>query len=70
MLQSCRRRLLALGAALAIAGHALAAAAGPADVPPPGKSPTVDAIKKRGALRAAAIGEFPWLPENTSGSGP
>jgi polar amino acid transport system substrate-binding protein len=70
MLQSCRRRLLALGAALAIAGYTLAAAAGPADVPPPGKSPTIDAIKKRGALRAAAIGEFPWLPENTSGSGP
>ena len=39
-------------------------------MPPPGKSPTIDAIKKRGALRAAAIGEFPWLPENTSGSGP
>ncbi len=30
----------------------------------------VDEIKKRGVLRAAAIGEFPWLPENTSGSGP
>ena len=70
MLQRCRRGLLALGAALAIAGYTLAAAAGPADVPPPGKSPTIDAIKKRGALRAAAIGEFPWLPENTSGSGP
>ena len=30
----------------------------------------MDEIKKRGVLRAAAIGEFPWLPENTSGSGP
>ena len=39
-------------------------------VPEPGKSKTIDAIKKRGELRAAAIGEFPWLPENTSGSGP
>ena len=28
------------------------------------------AIKERGALRVAAIGEFPWLPENTTGSGP
>lgn len=27
------------------------------------------AIKERGALRVAAIGEFPWLPENTTGSG-
>ena len=39
-------------------------------VPEPGKSKTIDDIKKRGELRAAAIGEFPWLPENTSGSGP
>src|SRR3954454_16407173 len=70
MLQRCRRGLLGLGAALAIAGYTLAAAAGPADVPPPGKSPAVDAIKKRGALRAAATGLLPWLPENTSGSGP
>ena len=26
--------------------------------------------RQRGALKAAAIGEFPWLPENTTGSGP
>ena len=39
-------------------------------VPEAGKSKKVDEIKKRGVLRAAAIGEFPWLPENTSGSGP
>jgi polar amino acid transport system substrate-binding protein len=39
-------------------------------VPEPGKSKRIDDIKKRGELRAAAIGEFPWLPENTSGSGP
>jgi len=38
-------------------------------VPEPGKSKKIDEIKKRGVLRAAAIGEFPWLPENTSGSG-
>jgi polar amino acid transport system substrate-binding protein len=40
------------------------------DVPAPGQSPKIDAIKERGSLRAAAIGEFPWLPENTTGSGP
>ena len=39
-------------------------------VPEPGKSKKIDEIKKRGVLRVAAIGEFPWLPENTSGTGP
>jgi len=48
------------------AGQAMADAT---DVPAPGKSKKVDAIKARGSLKAAAIGEFPWLPENTSGSG-
>jgi polar amino acid transport system substrate-binding protein len=38
-------------------------------LPGPGKSKKIDEIKSRGVLRAAAIGEFPWLPENTSGSG-
>jgi polar amino acid transport system substrate-binding protein len=65
-----RRRLLALGAGLALLGVAVGAKAGPTDVPAPGTSPKIDAIKQRGALRVAAIGEFPWLPENTSGSGP
>jgi polar amino acid transport system substrate-binding protein len=40
------------------------------DVPAPGQSAKIDAIKERGSLRVAAIGEFPWLPENTTGSGP
>jgi polar amino acid transport system substrate-binding protein len=40
------------------------------EVPAPGQSPKIDAIKERGSLRVAAIGEFPWLPENTTGSGP
>src|SRR5260370_28744421 len=48
------------------AGQAMADAT---DVPAPGKSKKIDAIKARGSLKAAAIGEFPWLPENTSGSG-
>ncbi len=42
----------------------------PTAVPGPGQSKKIDEIKKRGVLRVAAIGEFPWLPENTSGSGP
>jgi polar amino acid transport system substrate-binding protein len=49
---------------------ASAAMAGSTDVPAPGTSPTIDKIKERGVLRAAVIGEFPWLPENTTGSGP
>ena len=39
-------------------------------VPAAGESPKIDAIKERGTLLVAAIGEFPWLPENTTGSGP
>jgi polar amino acid transport system substrate-binding protein len=39
-------------------------------VPAAGQSKKIDEIKKRGVLRVAVIGEFPWLPENTSGSGP
>jgi polar amino acid transport system substrate-binding protein len=61
------------GAAIALLAGAAAIAA-PAfastDVPAPGQSPKIDAIKERGVLRVAAIGEFPWLPENTTGSGP
>jgi polar amino acid transport system substrate-binding protein len=61
-------RRAALAAALLLGSVSLAY--GGADVPAPGQSPKIDAIKARGALKAAAIGEFPWLPENTSGSGP
>jgi polar amino acid transport system substrate-binding protein len=50
--------------------HAGMARAADTTVPPPGQSKKIDEIKKRGTLRAAAIGEFPWLPENTSGNGP
>ncbi|GEM_PF-433499 len=45
------------------------AASGAPAGPPPENSPRVKAIKQRGTLRVGAIGEFPWLPENTSGSG-
>ena len=73
MLGSTRRSiLLALGLASGFAALLLPAAADAAstDVPAPGESPKIDAIKERGSLRVAAIGEFPWLPENTTGSGP
>jgi polar amino acid transport system substrate-binding protein len=65
-----RRRLGALVAVLAGALLAGTVQAASSDVPAPGTSPKIDAIKARGALRVAAIGELPWLPENTTGSGP
>lgn len=61
-----RPAALAMALLVGFAGNAFAGA----DVPAPGTSPKVDAIKERGVLKVAAIGEFPWLPENTSGSGP
>ena len=39
------------------------------DVPLPGKSARIDAIKKSGALRVAVLANAPWLVENTTGSG-
>ena len=60
-------RALVLLAALLVPVWALAQSTA---VPAPGQSKKVDEIKKRGTLRVAVIGEFPWLPENTSGSGP
>jgi polar amino acid transport system substrate-binding protein len=39
------------------------------DVPAPGKSARIDAIKKSGALRVAVLANAPWLVENTTGSG-
>jgi len=62
------RRLAGLGLVPTLVTLPLLAAA--VDVPGPGQSKKIDEIKKRGTLRVAVIGEFPWLPENTSGSGP
>ncbi len=39
------------------------------DVPAPGKSARIDAIRKSGALRVAVLANAPWLVENTTGSG-
>lgn len=47
-----------------------AAASAEVPVPAQGESPKIDQVKERGSLLVAAIGEFPWLPENTTGSGP
>ena len=58
------------GAALSAALLLPFAASAETPVPAPGESPKIDQIKERGALLAAAIGEFPWLPVNTTGSGP
>ena len=61
-----RHAALAIALLFSFAGLAY----GGADVPAAGQSPKIDAIKQRGVLKVAAIGEFPWLPENTTGSGP
>jgi polar amino acid transport system substrate-binding protein len=39
------------------------------DVPPPGKSARIDAIRKSGSLRVAVLANAPWLVENTTGGG-
>ncbi len=66
-----QRRNFILSAALSamMAFTATGVLAAGTDVPAAGQSAKIDAIKQRGTLKAAAIGEFPWLPENTSGSG-
>ena len=67
-----KRNLLfsaALGVAISLGLSAVPTLAGGTDVPAPGQSAKIDAIKARGTLKAAAIGESPWLPENTTGSG-
>jgi polar amino acid transport system substrate-binding protein len=40
------------------------------DLPPPGASPRIDAIRKAGVLRVSVLANPPWLLENTSGDGP
>jgi polar amino acid transport system substrate-binding protein len=39
------------------------------EVPAPGKSPRIDAIKKAGTLRVGVLANAPWLVENTTSSG-
>jgi polar amino acid transport system substrate-binding protein len=61
------RTLTAMAAALLLALGGQPALA--QDVPAPGTSPRIDAIKKAGALRVAVLSNAPWLVENTTGSG-
>src|SRR5579864_2142841 len=56
--------MLAIAALLAAALSATAQ-----DVPAPGASPRIDAIRKAGVLRVGVLANAPWLVENTSGSG-
>jgi len=61
---------LALRALVAGAGLiAFIAAAAAQDVPAPGKSARIDAIKKAGVLRVGVLANAPWLIENTTGGG-
>src|SRR5690606_26934405 len=53
-----------------LATAALGTAALMAEVPAPGTSPKSDANKERGVPKVAATGEFPSLPEHTTGDGP
>ncbi len=39
------------------------------DVPAPGVSPRVDAIRKAGVLRVGVLANLPWLAENTKSDG-
>ena len=61
------RRLLLAASLLAMLSPVLPAFA--QDVPAPGASPRIDAIKKSGVLRVAVLANAPWLVENTSGEG-
>jgi hypothetical protein len=54
------RWMLPVVAAGMLAGQAAMAQT---EVPAPGQSPKIDAIKERGVLRVAAIGEFPTRPK-------
>jgi polar amino acid transport system substrate-binding protein len=59
-------RLIASG--LLILGLTMGAAHAQ-DLPAPGTSPRIDAIKKAGQLRVGVLSNPPWLIEDTTGSG-
>ncbi|HEY0522794.1 MAG TPA: transporter substrate-binding domain-containing protein [Stellaceae bacterium] len=61
-------RNLAAALLLCSATVTAATAARAQDVPAPGTSPRIDAIRKAGALRVGVLANAPWLVENTSGS--
>jgi len=62
---SSRVSALLLGVVfMAVAGPTLAQ-----QLPAPGASPRIDAIRKSGELRVGVLSNAPWLVENTGGSG-
>ena len=63
------RRLLGIFALSATVVVGSAASVFATDVPAPGVSARVDAIKKANVLRVGVLANPPWLVENTSGSG-
>jgi polar amino acid transport system substrate-binding protein len=63
------KRSLLLSLAFAAAVTFAGIAAGAAELPQPGQSKTIDAIKARGTLRAGVLAGYPWLQENTTGQG-
>jgi len=63
-----RRMTLSVGAALLGLGLTLGVASAQ-EVPAPGTSPRIDAIKKAGELRVGVLSNPPWLIENTTGGG-
>jgi polar amino acid transport system substrate-binding protein len=64
-----RRLKLAFAAFALVAGVLATGIVYAQEVPAPGKSPRIDAIRKAGALRVGVLANPPWLVENTSGSG-
>jgi len=67
--RTMKRSERALAAAAIFAALALAWPAAAQEVPQPGASPRIDAIRKAGALRVAVLANAPWLIENTTGAG-
>ena len=53
--------------AMALAAVPVKAAAAEVDIPQPGASKRIDAIKRRGVLRVAVLDEYPWLKRNMAG---
>lgn len=64
-----KKLLWAVVAATAMNMVSLAGMAQAQEVPAPGKSARIDAIKKSGELRAGVLANPPWLVEDTTGSG-
>ncbi|MBV2142983.1 transporter substrate-binding domain-containing protein [Falsochrobactrum sp. TDYN1] len=64
-----KKLLYAVVAATALSAMFLAGLAQAQEVPAPGKSARIDAIKEAGELRVGVLANPPWLVEDTTGSG-